>query len=183
MVARKINFSWVVAITIIGQNLHPVALNPPWYSFVWTEALETLLTNLNWPYLFIAWVLTPCYRSKNVLEFSLESIGINKSFMVGGCKTNFNVCSRSIHLKVELFLTWLDELSSTLTGPWPGARQFLSLFMYTCHHLCWWIQEHVLVGLEYSWMSLFWYQLEIVHSICQSSCGYCKQEYLVPASM
>ena len=32
----------------------PSSPTPPWYSFVWTEALETLLTNLNWPYLFIA---------------------------------------------------------------------------------------------------------------------------------
>ena len=90
------NLKWIISLNLIslfGLHIHPVTTSSFLYDFFWKITLwvgiklmycllvsKIGLAKLNWLYLLIAWVLTPCYRSKNVLKSSKESISINKSF-------------------------------------------------------------------------------------------------------
>ena len=66
--------------------------------------------------------MSPCKLILNVLEYAIESIGINKSFLVGGggWKTNFNVM-------LQAQFDWpfgLDWTGLVWDWAWAWARQY-----------------------------------------------------------
>ena len=157
--------------------------NRSWPLFLWKVTLfvgirliysllllvsKTYLPNLDWPYLFIDWVLTPCHRSKNVLKYALEPISIKKSFLVGwggggggvgvGVQTKNNVYSRSIPQRGNSFwpdwIGWPRSLTLTLTRSSTINRDLLRWMIEFSNWICnkskWWFDCSMQYNCEFN---------------------------------
>ena len=111
------------SVSLNPKSIHTytVWLLVSWLTASWSLFVSKTPQNLSWPYLFIAWVLTPCHRSKNVLKYVLESISSNKSFPVGW--VGAQVILMSTPGPIPLTLDWT----------WPGAGQHDYIYVQFLH--------------------------------------------------